>query len=304
MTTPQNSGDAQAIIDTAMTAAGPFSLDEEGRFHVITAPAGGILKVLDLEAIANEAGLLPRPNRKWGAFTVFDAASFIAYVNRHGTDDTEVWADERAMRVVAVINGHGGLADEAGHHDHALTLQLRPTAAWTAWTQKDRAMVSQTEFAEHIEDRLPDITEPNGATMLELAQSFSAKRNLTFESSKALSSGEVQLEYREQVEATAGKAGRLQIPQQFTLGIAPFEGSPAYKVTARLRYRIHDGRLTLGYALDRPEDVLEAAFGDVLGVLDEGIDPVILRGYVDALRPSQAQGPRVDFGAVTSGRTR
>lgn len=273
--TDHQSGNAQAIIDTAMTAAGPFSLDEDGRFHVSVTPAGADLHVIDLET--HREALRERPRRKTGQFVVNDAASFIKYLDRHGTADTEVWADSEKMSVQAYLNGHG---TEPGHHDHALTLVLRATPAWVAWRDSDRKMLSQVTFAEHVEDRLLDITEPSGATMLELAQTFQAKRQLAFESSKALSSGEVQFEYREQVDATAGKAGRLQIPQSFTLGIAPFYGSPAYKVTARLRYRIDGGKLTLGYTLDRPEDVLEAAFGDVLSDIDAGIDPVILRGHV------------------------
>jgi hypothetical protein len=43
------------------------------------------------------------------------------------------------------------------------------------------------------------------------------------------------------------------------LGLAPFVGEDAYRISARLRYRIRGGDLLLGYRLDRPADVLRDA---------------------------------------------
>ena len=39
-------------------------------------------------------------------------------------------------------------------------------------------------------------------------------------------------------------------------------------MTARLRYRITDGQLGLGYILDRPEVVQRSAFNDVRKAID------------------------------------
>lgn len=276
--------ETQVIVDTATAAAGPQPLDTEGRFFSLVHSTG--IRVIDLEA--ERTPFLDRPRRKMGHVTVRDAPSFLAYYGKHHTADTEMWANIEDQTITAVIDAHGRAYNDeegaptspgdAGHGDHRATLRLRLTPSWTAWAAKNKLMLKQVDFAEHIEDRLTDIKAPTGAEMLELAQSFQAKRAVTFESSKALSTGQVELEYRETLEAKAGQKGRLSIPSTFDLAIAPFEGSPAYKVTARLRYRINTGDLLLGYTLDRPEDILDAAFSDVLDQVQAGVGTPIMRG--------------------------
>ncbi len=72
------------------------------------------------------------------------------------------------------------------------------------------------------------------------------------------------------------------IPKTFTIGVAPFEGCQLYAVDARLRYRISEGRLTLGYQLDRPEDVLRTAFDDVLKQVQDATTRTALLGLPPA----------------------
>lgn len=270
------------IVEAAQAAAVPQPLgNDEDRFFTVTTPAGGTTKVIDLEQLREPFAAHPR--RKRGTVTVRDAESLVAYIDRHGTDHTEVWADRGLGQIVAVINGHAAHHDGlAGHGDHRVTLALRHTPAWKAWATLNTKMLGQAQFAEHIEDRQIDIVDPKPADMLEVVQTFKAAKKVDFESSQRLSSGEVVLEYRETVNAQAGKKGQLTIPERFTLGLIPYEGSDAYRVTARLRYRIADGQLHLGYALDRPEDVLENAFNDVVAEVEAGIEAPLFRGWPDA----------------------
>lgn len=218
----------------------------------------------------------PNPTRKQGTQTVHDAAAFIAYVAKHGQPETEVWADNHRQRLTAVINAHGDT--DAGWADHRVTLGLDKTPAWTVWSAYDGKMLDQLSFAEHVENRLIDFIEPTGADMLELAQSFIANRTVKFESSKRLQSSETQLEYREEIDAKAGRKGQIAIPDRFTLALQPFEGSSPYKITARLRYRIVEGQLRLGYNLDRPEDVIREAFGDIVTAVTAAVTAPVWAG--------------------------
>jgi len=230
-------------------------------------------ELIDLERFAST------PYRKRGHVTVHDAASFLAYHSRHSTSKTEVFADHEAPRIVAVIDSHAGAEDEPtagepGWGHHRVTLAVHKTDAWSEWRQRSGKLLGQVEFAEFVEQRLPDFISPEGATMLEIAQSFHATKKGRFESSRRLADGQTQLEFREETTASAGKKGSLDIPTVFELGIAPYEGSKPYKVTARLRYRIGDeGDLRIGYVLDRPSDIERAAFVDIVDEVAAGIDP-------------------------------
>ena len=257
-----------------------------GETHIaFPLPEGGHVEVVDVER--EVAPYRQHPQRKTGTFRAHDAASFAAYLAKHATEDTEVWADAEAGRIVGVIDAHeaatGSLGDAgpaAGWGEHRVVYAVQHTKAWQAWAAKDGALLSQSDFAELIEDRALDIMRPSAADMLELAQTFQATIGVRFESSRLLSSGERQLEYRETVDAKAGRAGSLEIPRDFDLALIPFEGADGFKVTARFRYRITDGVLRVGYRLNRPEDVLREAFESVVTALAgmDGTPDVIFRG--------------------------
>lgn len=275
-------GDMQAVIDAARIGeAVPV-----GMSHLaFPLPDGGHVKVVDIESLV--APYRANPARKTGTFHAHDADTFAAYLAKHGTDDTEVWADVTGAKIVGVIDAHesaagpvGEFGPLAGWAQHRVVYTVAHTKAWKAWTAHDGQLLSQSDFAELIEDRALDIVRPSAADMLELSQTFQATIGVNFESSKLLSSGERVLEYRETVDAKAGRAGKLEIPKDFDLALVPFEGADPFKVTARFRYRITDGVLRVGYRLTRPDDVLREAFESVVTALSrmDGTPDVIFRG--------------------------
>jgi len=256
--------DIQTIVTTAQEAADPTPLTGNKRLFSVVIPQGGDLHVIDVEKYLDD--YRDQPRRKTGRITVTEVDSFNAYVAKHATPAAEVWANVDAATVKAVINAP--TADQPAWGDHQATLQLRLTDDWSHWTARDRTWLSQTDFAEHVEDHLPNFVDPAGAIMLEIAQSFRANTKVTFESSKRLANGETQLVFKEDVDAKAGRKGDMTIPESFTLGLLPFESGSPYKITARLRYRISNGDLHLSYVLNRPRDVLRDAFAGVLDVIE------------------------------------
>ncbi len=157
-------------------------------------------------------------------------------------------------------------------------LRLRTTDAWKQWGAKDNRLMSQEEFAEHLEDHLAELVSPPAAEMLEIAQSFQASIKAEFQSSTRLSSGQRQFQYVETVASKAGQKGQLTIPETFEIGLVPFEGAAPYKMTARFRHRIEGDRLRLAYKLERPDDVLRAAFADVLAAVTEAVEEPVMNG--------------------------
>lgn len=230
-----------------------------------------VLEQIDLEQY--EAA----PYRKTGAVTLRDAQSLIAYVKRHLDQvGTTLWSDVDQARIVAVLDDHETTSN-AGWGQHRATLQLRETDEWRLWRSLDGKLVDQQTFAEHIESGASNVVTPDAATMLEIAQSFHAKKGVNFTSDRRLS-GEVQFGYEETVTARAGQRGSIEVPALFELSLAPFDGTAEQVVTARLRFRLSDGHLSLGYRLIRPDVVRRVALTEVTDAVATGTGLPVMSG--------------------------
>lgn len=276
----ETASEAATIAALAVTGIEPRELDA-GTIYAVADGRDGV-KVIDTDDFA-DAPRHAKANR-----TITDAASFVAYVNRHRTPGTEVYAHTSASSVIAVIDSHEGSDAPAGWEKHKLTLALEKTKAWEAWMASDlgqnsRSWFTQQEFAEFIEDRALDVIEPDHATLIEIATTFEAKSKADFGSAVRLDSGAIQFEYTETVAAKAGQKGTIEVPKRIQLALRPYIGGPIYYLWAQFRYRTGANGLALGYAIERPENILDAAFADIVTEIREGrtdkvgdADPVLV----------------------------
>lgn len=268
----QGSTEAAVVSELAQLAAAPASI-EAGEVLAVPDGHGGI-KVIDTD----EWGERPRHKRARRALT--DAKSFVDYVNRHKTADTEVYAHTLSSSVVAVLDSHGQsdgveLYGLAGWQAHKAELRLEHTKSWLAWAARDlgtneRAWFDQAEFAEFIEANALDVTRPEHGTLIDIATTFEAKQKADFSAAVDRESGAVKFEYSETVGAKAGQKGDLTVPREIELALRPYVGGPVYKVVASFRYRAGAQGLRLGYALQRPEVILEHAFADIVTEIRDG----------------------------------
>ena len=203
------------------------------------------------------------------------AGAFIEYVKRFGDDSTTIFADKDERRFRAVLDYHID-GDNGGHvpnwADHQADYPCPLSREWQAWSAHDNEKMNQLRFAEFLEDRAKDIVKPSGAELLDIALKFSVTRKSVFGSAIRLSSGEVDFQFSDQNE----KKSSVQVPEEFTIGIAPFHNGDAYEVKARLRYRINEGQLTVWYQLIEPEKVMEDAFSGVCKEIAEALPEVQL----------------------------
>lgn len=269
-----------AAVDAGLAIAEPHEITDG--LHTIVVPAGASVKEIDVKAFEDKYAEHPR--RKTGTVLIQSADSFIAYLTKHGLTNSEVWADPARKKLVGVINAHAGsdtTLDEgmAGHGDHRVSLELIHSPEWTAWVGKDKTWMDQATFAEHLEDNAADVVIPDAATMLEIAQSFHATTGVTFKSAERLHSGEAALHYEETTSARAGEKGDLEIPTQFVLNIKPYAGQDDIaEITARFRYRIRSGQLSLSYALVRPEDHAREVFDGIVVAVDGAVTQPVYTG--------------------------
>lgn len=235
----------------------------------VVVPAGFEIKALERLMVA--------PVRTRAKADFVNVASFASYVGARKEDRTIVTADEKGASVTAIIDYHHERAAAFG--EHVVTLKLTPTDEWAAWQTANGKRMSQHQFAEFIENNLPDIASPTGAEVLEVAKSLAIDKKVNFLSSTRLQDGNREFVYQESQEASAAK-GTLRVPETFTLGLAPFLGAAKYSLVARLRFRIEEAKLVLWYDLLRPHKVVEDAFNSVVAQLEVGLKLTILRGSI------------------------
>lgn len=258
--------DPQPIIDAARASVEPWQT-EDGVTH-FRVPEGWMVETHDPEKRE------PSPYRPRGTTHLYDLDSFARRLDVLGGAGTVVYADPDERSLTAVVNDDG---ESAGWRDHRLAYVLRPTPSWTYWTANE-GLHEQQKFAEVIEDGLDDIANPDPSTMIEIARSFSASIGTRFRQAANLRDGARQLVYEETVEAKGGGSGEVTIPDSFDLLVAPYEGTEARKITARLRFRIRDGQLAIGYALPLASRLADDSFREIVTEATGRVGPSIVLG--------------------------
>ncbi|HVE20628.1 MAG TPA: DUF2303 family protein [Acidocella sp.] len=262
--------DVQAIIEVAQDALKPIQVEvTDANLLFIPGTENRKPEIINLDLVRPPA----TPRRKAGSITVFNIESLNSFIY-HNKDagNTNVYLDANILkpRMVAILNDNGDAGP--GHRDFKVYVEFRETPEWTKWHKIDGTMLPQDAFAEFIEENLQDIYNPPGAEMLEIVTYLQATRAVDFKSALNLSSGQVQFTNIESVDAKVGP-GQIAIPTEFTLQIAPIQGSPRFKIPARFRYRLTDGKLKLGFKLLRIEDVMTEILDKAVADIVRGGDP-------------------------------
>lgn len=227
----------------------------------IALPSGWTLKEFDDEK------LLPKPRRKSAKVRLSDVQSFVAYANAHAMNHTTIWIDadhsnsHGKIDFIAIINDLGQDECDSAWRDHIALYSPKISEEWKRWIGADKKPMTQSEFATFIEDNLPDIAGgegfPSGTDMLRMAIDFEAKQDMRFKSAFRLQSGGVDLAFVQQEDN--GTIEKMKLFDRFAIGVPVFCGEDAYRVEARLRYRVRDGKLSFWYEIIRPDRVMEAA---------------------------------------------
>ncbi len=252
--------DAETLIRHARETAALTPTMVTDQLVSMLTPSGWSRREIDLSALAEH------PLRAKSVDKVLQTDSFVDLVRRWHTGATVIYVQPSEFTAVAVFDDHADVtvSGAAGWREHRLQLSWRRSPGWNRWAGAHRKMLSQDDFAELVEDGLTEIARPAGADLLELAQSIKVTSSASFRSDRRLATGQVQLNYVEELEGRAGGDGQMTIPASITLLLAPIDGSQPIEVVARFRYRLSGGKLTLGVIIDRLDDVLaDAVAGEV-----------------------------------------
>ena len=64
----------------------------------------------------------------------------------------------------------------------------------------------------------------------------------------------------------------MQLFERFAIGIPVFWNGDAYQITARLKYRVRDGKVSFWYELERTDVVFEAAARELIAAVRAGAE--------------------------------
>ena len=227
---------------------------------------------------------LPRahtPSRPRADVKLRDAASFIRFFMDHASDQSRIYAALDPARFLAVfddfyVNDDDELTldHQANWREFRASFDVPPSREWQLWNAASRKQMGQLAFAEFLQDNLPDVIQPDGADLLQLALNFEASQAGTFVATQRLQDGSHNLQWR----ADNNASGSVKLPEQIVLSIPVFENEAPREIHARLRYRVKEGALAIWFELIRPHKVLEEAFRATWARIAEETGAVILLG--------------------------
>lgn len=269
--TPEALSIAEKLAANVAGALAPRTIDCA---TVITLPDG--YHLTDITATIEAAQ--PHRRRAQGHVSLGDVNSLLAYcADQVAQERGYIYADPDARTITAVFNDQRSTL-APGWRDHRATFAAVYTPEFKKWLDKNTVNMGQTEFAEFIEDNLADIQGDQAQNLLTVATTIQATNGINFSSARRLQDGQTQLTYNEVINATAGADGTLKIPQTFALGLRIFKNGEGYKLTARLKYRIHSGQVKFWYELERPERAVEDAFTGYVNTVREKSGYTVLIG--------------------------
>jgi uncharacterized protein YfdQ (DUF2303 family) len=244
------------------------------------------------------------PRFRRGTATMLSLDSLIEHLNRFKDADSVVFADDDrvAPSITAVIDyhpkGEPGTAARFGRHRSTFAFPL--SDEWKAWVKGNAEVMSMTDFAAFLEERLPDIlalipgedqlsediekmvTALGGeeiiaspTRLMELSRGLQVNETSTVREVVNLATGEGQVQW----EATHNDAtgAPLRVPKVFMIGIPVFRNGWLYRIAARLRYRKTQGKIVFWYELWRVDRTFDHAFKEAVGrVKDETELPVLI----------------------------
>lgn len=277
-------GDVQAAVaaGAATTVINDRLYTYGGEIPLAISPQGKVEVLQDVLAVKDQRADAPR--RLKGTAQITEVESFIDLVNRFKDGDSAIFADVGAVKLTAVFNYHpgykkgaelvGGIEPDAPAaprwSDHRAVYACPLSAEWQLWTKNNEKWMTQEAFGQFLEDNLRDLAAPCAdlesdkdmpapARVLDVARNLIVHASHQFERTINPSTGEGTFLFKKDNDVK----GTTKVPKSFLLGIPVFEAGDPYRVEARLRYTVDDGKAKFQYALCQPQVTLRDAFNEV-----------------------------------------
>jgi uncharacterized protein YfdQ (DUF2303 family) len=242
--------EAEKVAELAVLAEQPTVIKNAAGREFIAWGAGQFAPI-------SEPNLIPEfaPQHIKQAVQLQTADSLVDYAKRFACADSLILADISRNRIRLAVDYHA--KDKAGFIDHNAELALPFSQEWTTWVLQNGRLLGQLEFARFIEENAADIAAPSGADLLEISRDLQLARKADFRKVVRTASGDERFEYSESETASCNG---LEIPSKFLLKLPVYFGEAPVSLAAFLRYQLNDGKVVLGFSLNRHENVRQAEF--------------------------------------------
>jgi hypothetical protein len=291
---------AQTVADLVKTLYGADLLTltdiDVGDIQVLLRPTPAGVQAESIKKFIDE--YRRNPERRQGTATMKTLDSLIAHTNRFKDADSALFADPNTDKpsLTAVLDYHQQVNAHDGNDSdhvplprfgkHRSTHSFPLAEEWGHWTKSNEKPMTQTDFAEFIEERVLDIQPPPTFTgelsapdlelqkittllkgkfagpelLMELSRGLAVHESSKVASVVNLSSGAGSVTFES--EHRDGSGEKLDVPNLFCIGIPVFEYGSRYRVVVRLRYRKTTAGIVWGYELYRHDRVFKDAFDE------------------------------------------
>lgn len=271
------------------------------------------------------------PERIEGEARIRDLDSFISHTRRFADSGSVVFANDSAFdpgsdintvspTLTAIFDYHHPESDQEGIRidaaaegarwcGHRAVYTMQVSKEWAAWHEADGKLLTQTEFAEFVEEHILDVINPPAeaekserlkeiiratggnlatqAKLMELSRGLAVHAADTVKSATNLSSGEMEVQYVTEHKDGAGKP--IKVPNMFLIAIPVFHKGPRYMLPARLRYRLAGGGIKWFFQLVDADRAASDAFDEVVTKVIVDTSLPVFRGTPE--RPQSRVNP-------------
>lgn len=279
--------------------------DEHGELRIETIPVASVPKgrtLVSVKKLLDE--YLPRPERIVGTAALRDEASFIAHVNEFKQPTTRIFCEPAASppTLTAVYDYHAvekNTRQQPHWCAHRAVWPIAMSKEWLAWTKRAGTSMNSSEFAEFVEQRVPDVywgdersdytnaliqnldlRLASPSSLIGLSRNLAVNVDTQVRQAQTLSSGEIAITYVE--NHRDGEGQPIRVPNAFLIAIPVVQGGPTYQILARLRYRVAVGKISWAYDLHRQDLAFDNAIKEIGERVQDETDCTVFLGSPEA----------------------
>ncbi len=239
----------------------------EGTIHqvdnrpLLLTPTG--LNLIDLERYHH------LPHRKRGTTTLHSKDALLRYLEQAVGEEESPAIFANYANMSFTLIGDFFSTDKAAWLDHRAICTLELTPQYKEWVKNQKQWLPQSEFAVLLDQRLEDITSPPQAEILTLVENFEASATSTVRSGTKIQSGEIQLTYNHEHDPNK----TTKVPSHFQIQVPIWRYGECIALTAKLYYRVNDGKVKFMYLIDKLDRVLEKLWAEEMDTVRTAMKP-------------------------------